>query len=352
MTDLHDPAPASGESGIWATDALLDALGSGAYVGDDAMSGLLNALVADVCADALPALPAFEHRRRVRRLAPRTGIVAAAAFVVVSTGGIAAASVNAGPTSALFPLHQVLTGRPQLDGSQRQALEVKDKLRSAAKALADGKVSKAQKDVASAAHRLPKVAATDGQTVLAAQWTAIDTEVKARVTAAPAPTTSAPGKVSTSPAPTRTSRSGQPPTSATHSTAATPPSPVLTSVPGSPVIGSPVPAVAPVVGTTTPDPAPTTTPAPTQTPTTSPSPSDPATTGSASPTASAAPTSKHHKPGKPGKGGGTSGSVAPGSPPAPSVAPPNPSGAPVTVPPASVAPPAPSAPPASGAPGG
>ena len=207
MTDLHDQSSLPDESGIWETDALLDALGAGLPVADVRMAALLGALVSDVGADPLPALPVAPGRTRLHRLAPRTAIAAAAVVVVLSTGGVAAASVNAGPTSPLFPLHRVLTGQPQLDGSQRQALEVQDKLRSASKALAAGKVARAQQDVAAAASRLPKVAMTDGQGSLAAQWTALNRRVKAQVVAPvrtgapstpkPTPTHHAPGHTAT-----------------------------------------------------------------------------------------------------------------------------------------------------------
>jgi hypothetical protein len=319
VTDLHDVDGAdSAESGIWASDALIDALGAGASVDDDRAAALLSALVSDVSAEPLPGLPDLAPPRRTRRLAPRTGIAAGAVMAVLSTGGVAAASVSAGPTSALFPLHRVLTGQSQLDGSQRQALEVKDKLASAAKALAAGKYARAQKDVQSAADRLPKVAVTDGHHDLAAQWTALNRQVKAKVTTTPA--TSSPGKVTASPTSPRTSAPARS-TSPAPSQASTVPgggttTPVTTSPSASQVAGG-----APGTGLTSPTPV-TPTPVPSQTPTVSPSPSDPAGTSSPTPT----PSGKHHRP-----GGGKGGSVAPGSPPAASLAPP--STAPVTVPP-------------------
>jgi hypothetical protein len=330
VTDLHDVDGAdSAESGIWASDALIDALSAGASFDDDRASALLSALVSDVSAEPLPGLPVLAPPRRTRRLAPRTGIAAGAVIAVLSTGGVAAASVSAGPTSALFPLHRVLTGQSQLDGSQRQALEVKDKLASAAKALAAGKYARAQKDVQSAADRLPKVAVTDGHRDLAAQWTALNRQVKAKVTTTPA--TSSPSKTTSSPTSPRTSAPARS-TSPAPSQAPTVPAggtttPVTTSPSASQVAGG-----APGTGLTSPVPV-TPTPVPSQTPTVSPSPSDPAGTSSPTPTPSSTSSGKHHRPGG-GNGGnvGSGGSVAPGSPPAASLAPP--STAPVTVPPA------------------
>jgi hypothetical protein len=336
MTDLHDADSAdSAAAGLWASDALLDALGAGAAVEDDRTAALLAALVADVSAEPLPALPQVPRRRRGHRLAPRTGVAAAAVVAMLSTGGVAAASVNAGPTSALFPLHQVLTGRPQLDGSQRQAMEIKDKLKSATKALASGKVARAQKDVASAADRLPKVAARDGHSALAAEWTAISKQVKAEASATP---TAAVKPVTTlSPTPTHTvsppgRSTSAAPTTTTHAPTVSP-APV-TSVTGAPATTTNPPAagVGPTTGLTTPAPTGTgsVTPTPSVVPSTTPSPSDSAGTGS--PTSTPTGTQSH----KPGKGSG--GSVAPGSPPAPSTEPPSPVQPPVTVPAASEAP--------------
>ncbi|MDX6213110.1 MAG: hypothetical protein QOF82_2197 [Frankiales bacterium] len=304
MTDLHDVgSTGSGEPGIWASDALLDVLGTGSSVEDDRTVALLAALVADVSADPLPALPDLARPRKRRRLAPRTGVAAGAVIAVLSTGGVAAASVNAGPTSALFPLHRVLTGQPQLDGSQRQALEVKDKLASAAKALAAGKFTRAQQDVQSAGDRLPKVAESDGQHALAAEWTALNRQVKAQVT--DAPRTTAPVKPTSIPTPARTAATVSPKTL------------VTSSGPG---------GATPTPETRLTSPAPVTTP----TPTVSPSPSDPGRTTSSTPTPSSTPSTQHHEPGKGGGKGGSTGPVAPGSPPAPSFAPPT--SAPVTVP--------------------
>jgi hypothetical protein len=320
VTDLHDVgSTGSGEPGIWASDALLDVLGTGSSVEDDRTVALLAALVADVSADPLPALRELARPRKRRRLAPRTGVAAGAVIAVLSTGGVAAASVNAGPTSALFPLHRVLTGQPQLDGSQRQALEVKDKLASAAKALAAGKFTRAQQDVQSAGDRLPKVAESDGQHALAAEWTALNRQVRARVT--DAPRTTAPVKPTSIPAPARTAPTVSPNTLVTSpgpGGATTTPAP--TSISGSPAAGAP-----PETRLTSPAPV-TTTP----TPTVSPSPSDPGRTTSSTPTPSSTPSTQHHEPGKGGGKGGSTGPVAPGSPPAPSFAPPT--SAPVTVP--------------------
>jgi hypothetical protein len=340
VTDLHDADPAdSAEAGLWASDALLDALGAGAPLAGDRTSALLSALVSDVSADPLPALPRAPRRRSSHRLAPRTGVAAAAVVAMLSTGGVAAASVNAGPTSPLFPLHQVLTGRPQLDGSQRQAMEIKDKLKSATKALASGKVARAQKDVAAAADRLPKVAARDGHTALAAEWTRISKQVKAQVGATP---TAVKPVTSLSPTPTHTVTPGRSTSAAPSTTAAAPtvsPAPVtsVTSPPATPT-SPPAAGVGPTTGLTTPAPTATgsVTPTPSATPSTTPSPSDSAGTGSPTQTPSTT-SSEHHKPG--------GGSVAPGSPPAPSLEPPSShppvtvpvvSEAPVTVPPASV----------------
>ncbi|MDX6205282.1 MAG: hypothetical protein QOF39_1339 [Frankiales bacterium] len=332
MTDLHDADAA--EPGMWASDALLDTIAAGAPVGDDRMSALLSALVSDVSADPLRALPQLTEparRRRRHRLAPRTGVAGVAVVALLSTGGVAAASVNAGPTSALFPLHRVLTGQPQLDGSQRQALEIKDRLNSAARALASGKVARAEKDVANAESRLPKVAARDGHKALTAEWTAMSRQVKAKVSA----TAVVKPAATVSPTPTHSATPVHPTSVLPTTTAATTSSSVPgTSAPGTPTSVAPAAGAGPTSLLTTPDPtvSGSATPTPSSVPSTTPSPSGPATSGSPTVTVSATPSAKHHKPGGGGKGSG--GTVAPGSPPAPSMLPPSPSGPPVTVPPA------------------
>lgn len=299
MTDLHaDSTDALDESTLWATDSLLDALSVGDRVGDDRGLSLLAALVADVGADlpqtsTLPVAPDAtdelgRRRSRLLRLAPRTGVALAAAVAVVSTGGVAAASVSAGPTSPLFPLHQVLTGQPQLDGSQRQALEVRDKLSSATKALAAGKVDRAQKDVTAAAGRIAKVAERDGRRDLAAQWTMVNKLVKARAvapvivpvkptqTAVPTPVhtplTTPDGKPAVTPSPTISHSASATPTLAPAPTTTTPAptSGAATSVTPTPVAPTtPQPSaalpVAPVPSAV--DPSGTATPAPSESPT-------------------------------------------------------------------------------------
>jgi hypothetical protein len=359
MTDLHDvdgPAPLD-EAGLWATDALLDALAAGVPCDDDPAAVLLSALVGDI-APARTAARVPAPRRSRGRLAPRTGIASLAVIGVLSTGGVAAASVHAGPTSRLFPLHQVLTGGPQLDGSQRQALEVKRKLKSASRALAAGKVSSAARDVDAAQGRLPKVKPADGQHALAAQVTVLTRQVSAGAvptiaTAPVAKPTPTPARTSltrtptTTPIPVRPTRTPPPTTTA-----------VPTTSPAAPTSSSPAAGGQPV-GTVSPAP---TSPSPTITTTPAPSspasPSAPASATSGSPTPSGTPTAgKSHKPGK-GKGGGKGpgkgpgGTPVPGSPPAPSFEP-APSTAPIMMPPVTMPPvtvPPASSPPAAGTP--
>lgn len=238
------------DSALWATDSLLDSLALGEPAGDDRGLQLLSALVVDVSTDLPTATPLPDELRRRRsrllRLVPRTGVALVAAAAVVSTGGVAAASVSAGPTSSLFPLHQVLTGQPQLDGSQRQALEVRDRLQSATKALAAGKVERAQKDVSAAAGRIAKVAVVDGRRDLAAQWVKVNQQVKAHVATLVVPAKPAPAVVPTpdhsatvthkptvSPVPVVS------PSPTTHSPAA--PAPVVTTPPVAPTSAAPSP---------------------------------------------------------------------------------------------------------------
>ncbi len=101
------------DRGIWATDVLLDAIAVGGAVEDDFALELMMALVDDVSQDLpdlevvapAPVVPARTFRR-LPRLAHRTSVAGAAVMVVLSTGGMAAASVKAGPTSPLFPLRK------------------------------------------------------------------------------------------------------------------------------------------------------------------------------------------------------------------------------------------------------
>jgi hypothetical protein len=310
------------DQALWATDSLLDALSLGELpVDDDRGLALLSALVVDVSADLPTASPLPDdlraRRSRLRRLAPRTGVALAAAVAVVSTGGVAAASVNAGPTSALFPLHQVLTGQPQLDGSQRQALEVRDKLQSATKALAAGKVDRAQKDVTAAGSRIPKVAEADGRRDLTAQWVMVNKQVKAHVAAPPLPVTPTETVLPTpahSPSVTRKpSVSPRPVVSPTTSSA------------GAPVPLTPPPAAPTSAAPTTPSPtqvAPTS-PQPSDTATVVPPPSDVAPSATVTPDPSASPGKGGHH-GKGGKGSTPTPTAAQGSPVDPIVITPDP----------------------------
>ena len=346
------------DTALWATDALLDALAAGGPLDDDLADdrglSLLAALVVDVSTDLPTASPLPDdlrgRRSRLLRLAPRTGVAAVAVIAIVSTGGVAAASVNAGPTSALFPLHQVLTGQPQLDGSQRQALEVRDKLQSATKALAAGKVDRAQSDVSAAGKRISKVAVSDGRRDLAAQWVMVTKQVaKARVVTPVVPVKTTQPVVPTpdhsasrTPKPTISKSVSPSPTPVTQSP--TVPAPVTTT-PVAPTSAAPTsPSPAPVVAPTSPQPS--------DSATVTPLPSDVAPSGPDSPDPSDSPTKGRHH-GKGGKGSTPTQvpTVAPGSPVDPIVIIPTPTGSASgqepndqTVPPS--APPA-SAPPAS-----
>ncbi|BEP12413.1 hypothetical protein acdb102_07240 [Acidothermaceae bacterium B102] len=314
MTDVYD------EETLWATDSLLDALSVGDPVGDDRGLSLLAALVADIGADLpetapIPVAPDELGRRRSRllRLAPRTGVALAAAVAVVSTGGVAAASVTAGPTSPLFPLHQVLTGQPQLDGSQRQALEVRDKLRSASKALAAGKVDRAEKDVSAAAGRIAKVDVRDGRRDLAAQWTMLNKQVKARAVApvVPAVVPAKPTETTVpTPVPTLSPTvSGKPAVS---------PSPTLSHSPSSTPTVAPAPTTTPVTTSAAPTSVTPTPVAPTSAEPSGSVGSSAAPSGSDSPSPSDTPSKGGHK-------GTTTPSAAPGSPIDPIVITPEPS---------------------------
>ena len=116
MTEFDD-------SDLWATDVLLDSLASGASVDGDFALELMAALVDDVSADMPdlvvapdprvlsdlrvfanllePSAPA-RRQRRFPRLAPRTSVAGAAVMVVLSTGGMAAASANAIAKAAVW----------------------------------------------------------------------------------------------------------------------------------------------------------------------------------------------------------------------------------------------------------
>lgn len=115
MSDWRDWDDTASLAAVALDDMLVDALVAGDVADEtDPAFMLLAALRADVEAgsgDGLTVTPLrAPWRKRARRLSRGAVAASAAVVTVLSAGGVAAASVGAGPDSVLYPVRKVLVG--------------------------------------------------------------------------------------------------------------------------------------------------------------------------------------------------------------------------------------------------
>ena len=196
--DVWDDEATPSLSAIALDDMVVDALAAGDLADDtDPALLLLAALRDDVEPDSAHVVPLRGGRPRwhdrATRWSRRAVAASAAAVTVLSAGGVAAASVGAGPDSVLYPVRKVLVG-PEISplGS------VQILLASAQQALSKGDVNRARQQVTAARKKL---ASLDEDTGKARQsLSALEGAVAAADTATASPTSgSSAGAGSTTP---------------------------------------------------------------------------------------------------------------------------------------------------------
>jgi hypothetical protein len=201
---------------------------------DDAAERLLSLVLADAALDAETAISRMCATADVEpaalpgvtwgkatpgvtwgRLARRTGTRGAAALaaVAVSLGGVAAASVVAGPSSPLYPVHKLFAGPNPVDEQAYAVSRVSAALDEAQAALAAHKPGLAHGKLSVAQARLKAVTAGTAKDGLTKRYDDLTAQVAA---ATPEVTTSA------TPAPTAPSTSAGSTGSSETSTSATP----------------------------------------------------------------------------------------------------------------------------------
>jgi Anti-sigma-D factor RsdA to sigma factor binding region len=170
---------------VQADDELINALASGMMVSstggrlidgsDEHVSAILAAWKADVDAAPIPELITVDEgvaavraagRRtssRIRHLAP---LAAAAAFIVVTVGGVSVGSYSAQPEDALWPVAKVLYS--ERTESVEAAGRVETRITRAKQAIAAGQPAVAEQELKAAAADLAVVRPEEGKTELAA----------------------------------------------------------------------------------------------------------------------------------------------------------------------------------------
>jgi hypothetical protein len=138
------------------------------------------------------------------RVARRTGTrgLAAAAAVVVSLGGVAAASVVAGPGNPLYEVHKLFAGPDAAKEQSYAAGRVSAALDDAQRALDAHKVGLAHGKVTAATSLLKGVAAGPAKDALVARRDALAALVAAQLAATDSPNQTSPGTPTLTPSPT------------------------------------------------------------------------------------------------------------------------------------------------------
>lgn len=166
---------------VQADDELINALAAGVSVSssgagrdvDDHVGTILAAWRAEVEADPIPelvdldtAMAAIRSGRprshRLRHLAP---VAAAAAFVVLTVGGLGVGSYSAEPTDALWPVTKVLYSEKA--ESVEAADRVEKRITRAKQAIAAGQPALAEQELKAAAADLAVVRPQEGKSTLA-----------------------------------------------------------------------------------------------------------------------------------------------------------------------------------------
>ncbi|MDQ1679494.1 MAG: hypothetical protein QOI42_353 [Frankiaceae bacterium] len=156
------------------------------------------------------ALPAGSSARAWARVARRTGTrgLAAAAAVVVSLGGVAAASVAAGPGNPLYPVHKLFVGSDVAKEQAYAAGRVSTALDEAQRALDAHRVGLAHGKVTSAGSLLKAVDAGPVKDALVTRHDALAALVAAQMPSTdPGPGTT-PGSPTLTPSPSGSTGSG------------------------------------------------------------------------------------------------------------------------------------------------
>jgi len=177
--DVYDPVDLVA---VQADDELINALSAGypvsapglfGYDADDRVAAILAAWKAEVDEDPIPELVDVDQavaavlagrprKARARHLAP---VAAAAAFLVLTLGGVSVTSHSAEPGDVLWPVSRVLFS--ERAESVEAAARVEDHIDRAKQALVSGKPTMAERELEQAHVDLAAVRPEEGQVELA-----------------------------------------------------------------------------------------------------------------------------------------------------------------------------------------